>query len=151
MKEYSIQNSHFAKQGFTHVFEIDHATDLTESTDNTDQAIVLTGLLEGDIVFPECIIDVVEDPAGLTALNASVGVTGALTQLTASTSVLAGATNAVVSGSGNGPYPTVAAGKNLEINFDPAANTEALTDLTAGKFRVWVRISRRAERANVSL
>lgn len=135
--------------GFTDLFIVgttrgaSGASDFTEAVDDTDQAITLTALAQGDVVH-EVILDRVTAFAGLTACNASVGVNGALTEFIGSSSLLA-AGELTFKGDDQA-YSTPTGGKNLVINMDPAANTQALADLTAGEAYVWVRLTRRADR-----
>lgn len=144
-----LNDNQFSKEGWTHLFKFTYE-DLTESTDNTDQALTIMALVEGDLVMTDkCFIDTVTDPAGLTALNLSLGVTGALEQFVAAGSVLAAADPNVLVGKDATAYATVIAGKNLVLNADPGANTQALADLTAGEWHVWFTLSKRADRANV--
>lgn len=134
--------------GFTDLFILgttraSGSSDFTETTNDTDQAITLTALAQGDCVH-EVILDRVTAFAGLTACNASVGVTGSLTEFIGSSSMLA-AGELTFKGDDQA-YSTPTGGKNLVVNMDPGANTEALSDLTAGELYVWARITRRADR-----
>lgn len=150
MEAFALQKSQFTKQGFTHLFKVSYTDVASQTTDDTDETVTLLTLVEGDVVFPEVVVDVKTDFAGITACNASIGVTSAVTQLSANTSVLAAAANAFAS-SDVAPYVVPSGGKDLLVNFDPDANTEALSDLTAGELWIWARISKKADRVNIEV
>jgi len=125
------------------VFTVD-VDDITETAADTDQTVDLLSLVEGDVVVgDEVRVDIITAAAGLTAFNVSVGVTGAVTQLTANTSVLTGKG---FDGADGANYSVPSGGKSLLVNLDPAANGEDLSDATAFEIRVWATISRLADR-----
>jgi hypothetical protein len=132
--------------GFTDLFVVTLA-DATETTDDTDQAIKLLDLAVGDIVYPNVLMEVKSNAAGLTTANASVGINDALTAFVAASSLLAAGNEYFVPAESAPPYATVATGKSLVINLDPGADTAALSDLTALEVWVWVQISRKSDRA----
>lgn len=160
MRHYKLSSEQAAaNHGFTDLFVLTHA-DLTEATDNTDQAITLDALAFGDLVGYNALIEIETafDAANVSADNAltvSLGVTGALTQIIgASALAAAGAGTAAVTGyataAGGAPYSTPTGGKNLIANFDITDADGALADYSAGEIRIWVNISRRSQRASIA-
>lgn len=149
-----------AATGWTDVFYLSHA-DLTEATDNTDQAITLDALAFGDVVGYNALIEIVTafDANNVSADNAvtvSLGVTGALTQIIGASAIAAsGAGTAAKTGystaAGGAAYVTPTGGKNLIANFDITDADGALADFSAGELRIWVNISRESQRASVAI
>lgn len=144
-----------ANHGFTDLFVLTHA-DLTDATDNTDQAITLDALDFGDVVGYNALIEIVTalDAATVSADNAltvSLGVTGALTQVIGASALAAAgvgtvAKTAYAPAAGGSPYVTPTGGKNLIANFDITDADGALADYTAGEIRIWCNISRWSKR-----
>lgn len=114
-------------------------SDFTATTNDLDQAIDLLDLEEGDMVH-EVVLLKKESAVGLTALNASVGVNGALTEFIGSTSMLAAGPKSKIGD--DQAYAVGSGGKTLQINIDPGANGENVAALTAGEFVVLARITR---------
>lgn len=130
--------------GFTDLFVVDVTTDLDDA--DTAETLNLLALNIGDIVFPQVALDVktnVDGPS-LTAATGSVGVTGAVTQLTAASNLLAAGNEHFVPGAAVGAYATVAADIYLVLDFALTGCNAA--DLTAGEIWVWANISRKADR-----
>jgi hypothetical protein len=147
-----------ANNGFTDLFVLTHA-DLTEATDNTDQAITLDALDFGDLVGYNALIEITTafDAATVSADNAltvSLGVNGALTQVIGASALASGgagtaAKTAYATAAGGSPYVTPTGGKSLQANFDITDADGALVDYTAGEIRIWVNISRWSKRAAI--
>jgi hypothetical protein len=141
--------------GWTDLFVVNR-TELTETTDNTAQAIVLDVLKKGDVVAQNALIEigtVFAGPSDLTA-TCSVGVTSALTTFTpAATICTAGAGATVATGDTSdcqtNSHYIAAADINLLANFIPDADS-ALDEFTAGELRIWLTISRYADRSAVT-
>ena len=149
MKHYRLKNNQQHAGGFTDLFVLTHA-DLTETTDNTAQAIVLTALDIGDVVFPNMLLEVVTNASGgsVSTCTGSVGVTGALTQFIGNSNLLSAGNEYFAPANTVAPYVCVAGSINVEANFIPDSGHD-LEDLTAGEFWVWACISRSGERALV--
>lgn len=158
MKHYLAREIAKAASGFTDLFVLTHA-DLTEATDNTDQAITLDALEFGDLVGYQALIEIrtAFDAATVSADNAltvSLGVTGALTQIIGASALAAAgagtaAKTAYAPAAGGAAYPTPTGGKNLIANFDITDADGALVDYTAGEIWIWVNISRYSVRTAI--
>jgi hypothetical protein len=146
MKHQRLTNTQSAKlAGYTDVWRVVQA-DLTETTNNTPQAITLLALKLGDIVLqPDFFIEVVTNGATLATYTVSLGVTGALTQIIGNSNVLAAGAEYFAPANSVAPY-VVAADINLVANFIPGA-AEALASGTALDLLIWGRIMRLKERS----
>lgn len=130
--------------GFTHLFVLTTA-DMTTLVNATK--INLCPLAAGDIVWPAKLLQelrtAIVGPTGTP--TASVGVTAAVTQFTAASSIIAGATAQIV--------PTAAAGfvvtaaTNLVLDFEAGGGNGAAA--TAGEIWVWVSLSLIADRSTL--
>lgn len=156
MKHYRLSAAQrAANHGYTDLFVISKA-DLTTATDNTAQAVTLTALVAGDVVYQDALLDVVSawtGPSDLTA-TVSIGVTAsataitaALTLVTAGTAAAAG-TAALSPTQTNAPY-VASTGINVIATFTPDADS-AVSDFTAGELLVWLKVNRRAERKTIA-
>jgi hypothetical protein len=132
-------------QGFTHAFVVNfnNAELLAQGTDDTDEVITLMAIPANTVVEKARLV-VTTAFAGLTAVNVFVGRTADADGYIASTSALA---KTVAQNSG-AEIDTVneidfisASDQNLLITFDPAANSEALDELTAGQVVVLVSLT----------
>ena len=132
-------------QGFTHAFVVNYnnAELLAQGTDDTDEVITLMAIPANTVVEKARIV-VTTAFTGLTAVNVFVGRTADADGYIASTSALA---KTVAQNSG-AEIDTVneidfisASDQNLLITFDPAANGEALDELTAGQVVVLVSLT----------
>jgi hypothetical protein len=132
-------------QGFTHAFVVNfnNAELLTQGTDDTDEVITLMAIPANTVVEKARLV-VTQAFTGLTAVNVFVGRTADADGYIASTSALA---KTVAQNSG-AEIDTVneidfisAYDQNLLITFDPAANGEALDELTAGQVVVLVSLT----------
>lgn len=158
MKHYLLTAAQKAATGFTDLFVVTHA-DLTEATDNTDQAITLDALAFGDLVGYNALIEIQTafDAANVSADNAvtvSLGVTGALTQVIGASAIAAAgagtaASTSYATAAGGAPYPTPTGGKNLVANFDITDADGSLADFSAGELRIWCNISRKSQRDSI--
>jgi hypothetical protein len=147
-----------AATGFTDLFVLTHA-DLTQATDDADQAVTLDALEFGDIVENRALIEIVTafDAANVSADNAvtvSLGVTGALTQIIGTSAISAGgagtaAKTAYATAAGGAAYPTPTGGKDLIANFVCVDADGALVDFSAGELAIWCTISRWADRNSI--
>lgn len=150
MRHCLLRNEQQFNGGFTDLFVVGMthragATDFIETTNDLDQVITLTDLALGDIVWPDSCLLVKTAVAGLTAANASLGVTGAVTQFIANSSLLSGGNKYFVPAGTLAPYATIASSKSLILNIDPAANTEHVSSVTAGELWIYAKISRFAD------
>lgn len=154
MKNYHLKNVQSSRLGgFTDLWIIKQTAassgDLTQTTNNTQQAITLSALAIGDIVLMDLFMEVRTVGAGLATFTASVGVTGALTQFIAAQDMLAGNVY-FAQASSVAPYATIAASKNLVVNFTPGAS-EALASATALELWIWAKISRLSDRNTIQV
>ena len=132
-------------QGFTHAFVVNfnHPELLAQGTDDTDESITLMAIPANSVVDKARVI-VTRAFAGLTAANVFVGRTGDTDAYVASASALA---KTVVQNTGveidtaHEVDFVSASDQNLLITFDPAANSEALDELTAGQVVVLVSLT----------
>lgn len=147
-----------AALGYTDLFVIDydHATLTAAVADNTAVAVVLDGLRANDVVRQDTLIEITAGwtgPADLTA-TASVGVVGTATAITpALTITTAGAATAVGTtdtsdAQTNADY-VAASAINLIVTFTPDADS-GVDEFTAGQLRVYMNISRSANRLAIS-
>jgi hypothetical protein len=132
-------------QGFTHAFVVNfnHPELLAQGTDDTDEVITLMAIPANTVVEKARLV-VTRAFTGLTAVNVFVGRTADADGYIASTSALA---KTVAQNSG-AEIDTVneidfisASDQNLLITFDPATNSEALDELTAGQVVVLVSLT----------
>lgn len=142
-------------QGFTHAFRIDYNNSelLANTTDDLDETITLMAIPAGSIVDKVRLV-VVTPFTGLTAINAFVGRTadtdGYIATVDIKTAVTAkGNTGAYIDSDVETDVIT-ASDQNLLITFDPAANADALDELTAGSLVVLVSLTRIADYANIT-
>ena len=142
MKHYLLKDP-AAFAGMTDLFVLTHE-DLTESADNTAQAVVLDALNVGDVVFPNMVLDVTENANVVATVTASVGVTGALTQFIGNSNLLAAGSEHYSTANSVAAYVTTSA-VNLEVNFIPGA-ADNLAEITAGEFWLYACISRKLDR-----
>lgn len=159
MKHYRLNSQQVSSnKGYTDCFVLNHA-DLTEATDNTDQAVALATLAMGDVVDNNPMVEIVtafDAPSANATLAVSVGVTSALdtilaakTLINSGTAAAAGTSFAPSSGLYY-PYVTPSGGKTLYANFDITDADGALADCTQGEIRIWLTISRKADRDRVT-
>lgn len=151
MKHIIYTPSQRARTGYSDLFVLTHA-DLTEATDNTDQAITLDALAFGDIVKYDAVIQIKTalDAANVSADNAvtvSLGVTSALTQIIGASALAASgagtaAKTTYCAAAGGAAYPVPSGGKNLIANFDITDADGALADFSAGEIHIYVNIVR---------
>ena len=144
--------------GYTDMFVIDynHASLTAAVADNTAVAVTLDGLAANDVVRQDVLIEVTSGwtgPSDLTA-TASVGVTGTATALTpALTITTAGAASAVgtadTSDNQTNAHYVAASAINLIATFTPDADS-GVDEFTAGQLRIYMNISRSAERLAIA-
>lgn len=153
-KHYLLTEDQKAANGFTDLFVIkyDNSTLLAESTDNTAAAVVLDGLVLGDVVKQDALVEVTTAWAGDAALTAtvSVGVVGTATALTPALTITTAGTGAAVgtaetSDNQTNAHYVATTGINLIATFTPDADS-AVDEFTAGELRIWLNISRQATR-----
>lgn len=145
MKHLRLNNHATVRTGFTDVWRITQ-TDLTETTNNTTQAITLITLAVGDIVDQESfILEVVTNGATLVTFTCSLGVTGAVTQILGASNILAAGAEYFAPAESVARY-VAAASIAIIATFTPGA-AEALASGTGTDLLVWGRISRKAERS----
>jgi hypothetical protein len=145
MKHLRLNNTAAVKLGFTDVWRITQS-DLTETTNNTTQAITLLALAVGDIVKQEdFVLEVVTNGATLVTYTVSLGITGAVTQILGASNVLAAGAEYFAPAESVANYPVTSA-TNLLATFTPGA-AEALASGTALDILIWGRISRKKERS----
>lgn len=130
--------------GFTHNFVLKIA-DMTTLVNGTK--INLCPLAIGDIVFPSKLLMETRTPiVGPTGTpTASVGITGAVTQFTAASSIIAGAT-AQIAPTAAAAY-VVTAATNLVLDFEAGGGNGAAA--TAGEIWVWVSMALIADRSTL--
>lgn len=140
-------------QGFTHawVVNFNNAELLAQGTDDTDEAITLMAIPANSVIDKARLV-VTTAFTGLTAVNAFVGRTADADGYIASTSLLA---KTVADNTGaeidavNELDVVTGSDQNLLLTFDPAANSEALDELTAGQLVVLVSLTQIADYANL--
>ena len=140
-------------QGFTHAWVINYnnAELLAQTTDDTDEVITLMAIPANSVIDKARMV-VTTAFTGLTAVNAFVGRTGDVNGYIDNKSLLA---KDVVQNTGalidevNELDVVTASNQTLIITFDPAANTEALDELTAGQVVVLVSLTQIADYANL--
>ncbi len=140
MKQYTLNQMEKAQSGFTDLYILTIA-DMTSLANSTD--ITLSKLVAGDIVFPsKMLVEVRTAVVGPTGTpTGSVGITGAVTQFTAATSVIA---TGYVAPTGAAAY-IVTGSTNLLYDFQAGGGNGAAA--TAGEIWVWASISRYADRS----
>jgi len=148
-----------AKAGWTDVFIVPWNDPLlvTQTTNNTDQQVVLDQLAFGDYVGYDVLGEIRTGFTGgsVDALVINLGVTGALTQFISSGALITAGAVSVAAKTGYSevaagtPYCVPSGGKNLILNFDITDAGHSLSQLTAGEFWVWMRIDRWGERPQV--
>ena len=147
MKHTRFKNRQTSTDSFTDVFKLvfGQAAGSDNTTAGTGQTLNLMALAQGDVVFPEVILEVKTPAAGATTLTGSVGITGAVTQFTAASDLKAAAlVGTYVPPGSTAQYPVVATNKFLVLDLvSTGANISALT---AGEVWVHVRISRVKDR-----
>lgn len=140
MTPYTLNQYERAMSGFTHVFKLGIA-DMATLVNGTK--ITLCPLAVGDIVWPAKLLQevrtLVTGPTGTP--TASVGITAAVTQFTAATSIISGTQQVVPTSAA--PY-VVATGTNLVVDFEAGGGNGAAA--TAGEIWVWVSLSLIADR-----
>lgn len=153
-KHYLLTEDQKAANGFTDLFVIkyDNSTLLAESTDNTPASVVLDGLVRGDVVRQDALIEITTAWSGDAALTGTVslGVVGDTTAITPTLTLTTTGTGAAIGGAVVSANQTDAGyvattGINLVAEFTPDADS-AVDEWTAGEIRIWVNISRRATR-----
>lgn len=145
MKHQRLNNHAAVKTGFTDVWRITQ-TDLTETTNNTTQALTLVTLAVGDIVDQEAfILEVVTNGATLATYTCSLGVTGAVTQILGASNLLAAGAEYYAPAESVARY-VAASSIAVLATFTPGA-AEALASGTALDILIWGRISRKKERS----
>ena len=141
-------------QGFTHAWVINYnnAELLAQTTDDTDEVITLMAIPANSVIDKARLV-VTTAFTGLTAVNAFVGRTdGDVNGYIDNKSLLA---KDVVQNTGaeidvvNELDVVTASDQTLTITFDPAANNEALSELTAGQVVVLVSLTQIADYANL--
>lgn len=141
-------------QGFTHAWVINYnnAGLLAQTTDDTDEVITLMAIPANSVIDKARLV-VTTAFTGLTAVNAFVGRTdGDVNGYIDNKSLLA---KDVVQNTGaeidvvNELDVVTASDQTLTITFDPAANNEALSELTAGQVVVLVSLTQIADYANL--
>lgn len=141
-------------QGFTHAFRIDYNNSelVANTTDDLDESITLMAIPANSVVTKARLV-VTTAFTGLTAVNAFVGRTADTDGYIASASLLA---KNVVENTGaeidtvNEIDVITASDQSLVIVFDPAANAEALDELTAGSLVVLVSLTEIADYASIT-
>lgn len=143
MNAYALSEMEKAQSGFTHCFVLKLA-DLAVFTNGTK--ITLCALAVGDIVFPSKILQevktLVTGPSGTP--TASLGVTAAVTQFTAATSVIAAPQQVVPTAAA--PF-VVATATNLVVDLEAGGGNGAAA--TAGEIWIWVSLSLIADRVSL--
>ena len=156
MKHYIFNEQQRAATGYTDLYVVT-AADLTETTNNTDQAITLDTLAFGDIVNNRASITIATAfdlaVAGET-LAVSLGVTSALTQVIGASTIISSGTavaakTSFVPAGSTAAYPTPSGGKSLLLNFDITAASGALATHDVGELLVYANISRYAHRVGI--
>lgn len=141
MDIYHLNNDQTVALGANRLFKILYS-DLSEGVDDTDETVTLEALAEGDVVKDVRAV-LKTDFAGITACNASIGVTSAVTTFSANTSILSGGGIPCAAAT---VHPYVSPGSvSLLVNFDPAGNGDALDELTAGELWVFATIIKKAD------
>lgn len=139
MKHISVQRQ---ETGFTDLFILTHA-DLTETSAATTQAITLATLAVGDVVMNNALLEVRTPGTVLTTLTGQVGVTGTPDQFIAASDLTAAGDRYF------GVLDTVAAyvaPAAIALLFTADPDADALADVAAGEFWIWLTISRKADR-----
>jgi hypothetical protein len=140
-------------QGFTHAWVINYnnAELVAQTTNDTDEVITLMAIPANSVIDKARLV-ITTAFTGLTAVNAFVGRTGDADGYIASKSLLS---KDVVENTGaeidtvNEIDVVTASDQNLLITFDPAANSQALDELTAGQVVVLVSLTQIADYANL--
>jgi len=135
MKTYRLKTLQHTKPGFTHLFILETADFVT----NTTTAHVLRALAVGDVVL-RVLQETKTYLAGPATGTVSVGVVGALTQFTAASDVKSAAAKYVAAVASVTPYPTNTA-VNLVANAVLGSGA-----VTAGEVWIWANISTAADR-----
>lgn len=136
-------------QGFTHAWVVNYNNKelLAQGADDTDEPITLMAIPANSVVNKARLV-VTAAFTGLTAVNAFVGRTADTDGYIASVSLLS---KTVVENTGaeidvvNELDVVTASDQNLILTFDPAANAEALDELTAGQVVVLVSLTQIAD------
>lgn len=140
-------------QGFTHAWVVNYNNRelLAQGVDDTDEVITLMAIPANSVVTKARAV-VTTAFAGLTAVNIFLGRTADADGYLASFSALAktaventGAEIDVV----NEIDVVTASDQNLLLTFDPAANAEALDELTAGQVVILLSLTEIADYANL--
>lgn len=143
VKHYPLFNNERSASGYTDLFVV-KAADMTSFSALT---INLCALAIGDIVWQEVLLEVKTLVTGPSvAPTASVGVTGAVTQMIGVSLVKSG-NQYFTPAAAAAAYPTVAASKFLVLDLQAGGGDGAAA--TAGEIWVYARISRVAERNTV--
>jgi len=153
MKHYKLRPPQIAAVGFTDLFVLTHA-DLTETTDNTDQAITLDQVEFGDYIAYDALIEIktaFDAASADEGLNITLGVNGALTQFIGNSALVSSGTGtaaktAYAPAAGGAPYIVPTGGKNIQANFDITDADGDLEDHSAGEVWIWMNIRRLIER-----
>lgn len=141
-------------QGFTHAFRIDYNNSelAANTTDDLDEVITLMAIPANSIVDKVRLV-VTTAFAGITALNAFVGRTadddGYITTVSVKAVGAKGNTGVLIDTDVETDVIT-ASDQNLIITFDPAANADALDELTAGSLVVLVSLTEIADYASIT-
>lgn len=155
MKHIKLTEPQIAASGFTDLFVVT-AADFTESTVNTDQAIVLDHVNQGDVIRNHTMIQIMKafnQPAADTAVGLSVGRTGAgYVDCIAALMILVDSGGAAAAGyaeaaaEGIADQVVAADDTDLVCLVDITDADVALTAVTTGEAWIWMDISRASER-----
>lgn len=140
-------------QGFTHIWVINynHPELLAQGVDDTDEVITLQAIPANSVVTKARAV-VTAAFTGLTALNIFFGRTADADGYLASFSALA---KTAVENTGaeidtvNEIDVITASDQSLLLTFDPAANAEALDELTAGQVVILLSLTEIADYATI--
>ncbi len=152
MKHYNLKSLSEVKPGFTDLFVI-QASDLTDTTNDELQNIVLATLNKGDVVFDHTLIEIVTaadpSPSANATVTASVGRTAsgyvdciaASNVINSGTVITAGVTYAA--GAAIGSQVIAADSTSLYCQVDINDADGNLAQITTLEIHIWMSISRR--------
>lgn len=142
MRHYRLGREERISTGFTDVFTV-YKTDFHSTTVGVPESVILAPLAVGDLVMNNTLIEVIVPAAGLGQADGSTGLASG-GSLVGASNLLAAGNRYFASPNSSAPRPAVAA-TNLVFDLTPGG-AEAPGAITAGEFRVWVSISRKADR-----
>lgn len=140
MRHYQLNHHERLATGFTDLIAVRY-TDFTSAVAQAPQTINLIPLAVGDLVGPEFLAEVKTTWAGLTSAEMEIGITGNTNRWSGSFAVISAK---VVTALHDIAPLAVAAATQLTATLTP--DPQALNAATAGELRIWMRISRKAQR-----